>query len=709
MFVHRMHGVAAAALGALALGGCTDPALNTDLRPAGPPEVLAVLVMTDAASQLIEAATYCKSGDELRPTLVGLPDFTTQQVCPESGDPTPVTNAYPDGWYVRIMFDELLDPSFEELTPILDTDTGAETGSYSGSIIAAHPVTVQCRSSVSNQFVNVDYDGYYSPSGNRTTWPVGPSIVIKPNDPTVIATNTECQVTLNNAITDKQGESVPEAQRGPFSFKIAPITVVSMDPPVDDQDYESPIDAVTIYFDNPFVQFNTSVDYTSICPDEDDDGLCDDEKTFSIRDVTHPTQGPGYCDVTSETCGQLSDCLTKTPTGGDTLCGRGFCGVTGGSCNVKADCPDPTEHCGTSYAYDYIAYGDTDAEYGLGPVEPIETNHKYIFQFTPGAVLRDRCGKETTLPTPDIPVDGKQQTASVADDNLYARFITDKFDFNSTTIVTGEVASAMKRLQYNFNNVLQGQDTAASNGNALPESTAIDATSATPAFTITPLPKKLTAACSGTSPCPTADLAANELLIISPNADGQTQLNGQLQMNTEYTATIKKGTMIKDFYGVPYEVKDQDLVVKWKTQPAIVMTGIALRNTGQLFSTGNKGTLTKNEASNTTDIRFSFNASIDPTTFDLSDVKIEPALPGLTIAAPSGCGYFNATSKSTNASGWIGACTMRLRGIVPAGSYKITFLAGAKVKDIFGVDYTHPADTTITVDVAEAPAAVECL
>src|SRR5687767_9578728 len=111
MFVNRTHGVAAAALGALAMGACDDPALNTDLRPEGPPDVLAVLVMTDASTHLLEKATYCKAGDPFTPTIVGLPDFTTTEVCPESGSASPVTTAYPDGWYVRIMFDELLDPS----------------------------------------------------------------------------------------------------------------------------------------------------------------------------------------------------------------------------------------------------------------------------------------------------------------------------------------------------------------------------------------------------------------------------------------------------------------------------------------------------------------------------------------------------------------------------------------------------------------------
>src|SRR3954463_11165322 len=118
MFVDPIRGRAAryvlatAALGgAVALGACTDPEQNTDLRPDGPPEVLAVLVMNDPAGMVVEKATYCQPGDEKRPQRVGLPDFTARDICPAdlSKGVDELTDAYPDGWYVRIMFDELLD------------------------------------------------------------------------------------------------------------------------------------------------------------------------------------------------------------------------------------------------------------------------------------------------------------------------------------------------------------------------------------------------------------------------------------------------------------------------------------------------------------------------------------------------------------------------------------------------------------------------
>jgi len=710
------------------MGACSDPTQDTDLRPEGPPDVLAVLVMTDASSQLAEKATFCKANDKKRPELVGLPDATTSQICPEdfSKGADEVTNAYPDGWYVRVMFDELLDPSIETL---VDTTTGmpcdttdADT-TCSGTIAAAHPVDLQCTSVVSGQPVGVSYDGYYSPGGNAVTWPLGPSLVIKPNDPKAIATNTECTLTLKDNITDKDGNAVRADQRGPFKFKVAPITVIALDPPADDPDYKSPIDANTIYFDNPYVQFNTFVDIDTLCPDAGGDGLCDNEAVFSIQDVAHPTEGPGYCNTTFAPCGSLADCDAAN---GDTVCGRGFCtdaeDPAGGSftpCNKAADCTDPDDACGTTYAYSYLPFGATDAEFGLGPPEPVETEHKYTFQFTAGAKLKDRCGAVTTLPTP------------TADNLMLAHFITNKFDFIKATIANGETASAMKRLQYNWNNVLNGHDTS-SNTTSTKASTELDAAGGTE-FTLSPLPEVLTAACpGGGGACTTAPIALNKLLIISADASGQIQLQGHYKMNTEYTATIKAGAKVLEFYGKSWTTT-ADSVIKWKTAPAIVMSAIGVRPPGLAVSTADKGTVVKPTPTSQLDIRLGFNASIDPTTFDPANIVVEPIMgkdgstpptptlraiataadgptlqPGDSLA--SGCGDFAATLKrGDNRTGYIGACTLRARGLFQAGDYKITFKKDSTVKDIFGTAYTQAADSSITITVKEAPAPVQCL
>jgi hypothetical protein len=278
MFVNRTHGVVAATLGALSFGiaGCDDPAQNTDLRPEGPPDVLAVLVLTDAFDGLYETATYCRPNDEKRPNLVGVVYGSQEEICPANLSQTvdEVTNAYPDGWYVRIMFDELLDPEIETLTEVLDED-GNGTDTYVGSIVDSQPVTLRCES-VSGGMVTVDYDGYYSPSGNRLTWPLGPSLVIKPNDPTLVATSSQCEVTINDNVRDKSGNPVPSDQRGPYRFQIAPIEVLAIEP-ADDPDGKRPVDPFVVY-DGVYVQFNTFVDRTSFC----DEGTGGNECEFSF-------------------------------------------------------------------------------------------------------------------------------------------------------------------------------------------------------------------------------------------------------------------------------------------------------------------------------------------------------------------------------------------------------------------------------------------
>jgi hypothetical protein len=410
MFVNRTHGVVAATLGVLGLVACDDPEQNTSLRPEGPPEVLAVLVLTDAATQLVEKATFCKTGDEKRPSLVGLPDFTTEQVCPAelSEGAEEVVNAYPDGWYVRIMFDELLDPAVEDLIPILDEDTGEPTDTYTGSIAGTHPVTLRCES-MSGGMVEVAYDGYYSPSGNRVTWPVGPSLVIKPNDPTLIATNTACEVTINDIVVDKSGEVVETAQRGPYKFRIAPIQVVSFAPD-DDPDGESPVTGTSIWYDNIYVQFNTTIDQSSLC----DEGAAMDECEFDF------TPQLGYCHQgTTATLRRDGNALIPCHVGGDP------CPTSGDAC--KPDFAVP-------YFYD-LTPDFTDAEIFFGPTPPVKSETAYTFAFKEGSKIKDRCGRETTLGAPG------------SDTGIEIHFTTDEYDFDSANIADGETASPLKKLK----------------------------------------------------------------------------------------------------------------------------------------------------------------------------------------------------------------------------------------------------------------------
>jgi hypothetical protein len=268
-----------ATLTALAIGGCSDPSQRTDLRPEGPPDVLAVMVMDDAANGIAEKATYCRKADDKRPSLVGLPDGSTSQICPLDGSEVKdgVNDAYPQGWYVRIMFDELLDPSIEDLTEIVDAD-GNGTGTYEGSIAASHPVELRC-TGVSGAMVDVPYDGYYSPSGNNVTWPLGPSLVITPNFPATVPTTASCQITINDNVFDKNDHlAVPADERGPFAFEIAPINVAFVSP----GDGES-VDGVDAGID---VLFNTAIDPNSI----------DDTLAWAFDPVADAVYSDGFVD-----------------------------------------------------------------------------------------------------------------------------------------------------------------------------------------------------------------------------------------------------------------------------------------------------------------------------------------------------------------------------------------------------------------------------
>lgn len=250
----------------IAMSACGTPDLNSDLRPDGPPEVLSVLTNTPdnrpgyaGTGSTVEDVTFCKKNDDKRPTQVILIDESAIQYCDD--DPTKdhaeITNALPEAWYARIQFDELLDPSIEDLVANLDAD-GNPDGTYSGTLANTKPVTLQCQSSVGNTgaLVDIPYDGYYSPSGNSISYPVGPSLVIQPADPTLVATGSECQVTLKDNIKDKDGNQVPADQRGPYKFKIGQVEVVAISPADGDS-----IDPMVGGLPNGVdITFNTAID-----------------------------------------------------------------------------------------------------------------------------------------------------------------------------------------------------------------------------------------------------------------------------------------------------------------------------------------------------------------------------------------------------------------------------------------------------------------
>ncbi len=286
MFVHpsrpRTQGAVFSTIALLALGACDDPVNKTDLRPDGAPEVLAVLVNNDPGL-FFETATFCKPNDEKRPGLVaaGL-SFELLQVCDEDlskpagsrvTDPDTmeetfvagtVTDATPLGWYVRIMFDELIDPNVEELIPVLDSETMEPTGVFSGSLINTQPVILRCAPMGSTTFTEVAYDGYYSPSGNNVTWPLGPSLFIRPVDSSSVATSANCTVEVRDTVTDKGGIAVPADQRGPFEFSIAGLEFTGSAPAE-----AAPGEEEVITTDAPVVvSFNAFIDASTLDANE---------------------------------------------------------------------------------------------------------------------------------------------------------------------------------------------------------------------------------------------------------------------------------------------------------------------------------------------------------------------------------------------------------------------------------------------------------
>jgi len=196
--------------------GCTTPTFETDLLPEGPPEVTLISVSSSSAG---EGATYC-----------GAPKRNLF-FCPETGDVDPILDAPPLGLYFRVVFDELLDPSIEEL----DEETGT------GSIENAQPVEINCAGAA------VTYGGFYQPSGSHLTNPPGPALVIEPTG--VIAGGSTCTVQIGDAPKDKSGNGVPVSSQGPFTFSLEPFALVGTNP----QDMTEGLDAdatLAVIFNN---------------------------------------------------------------------------------------------------------------------------------------------------------------------------------------------------------------------------------------------------------------------------------------------------------------------------------------------------------------------------------------------------------------------------------------------------------------------------
>lgn len=233
MLVYRTTVAGAAFAGALLLG-CTPPDQPTDLRTDGPPHVTTVVVMSDlrtsvdpeppTLSRLLETSTFCRANDAKRPGLVGLPDvglagaLNLTQTCPEDLTKTAETQgtaeAAPPTWFIRVVFDMLLDPTVEDLIELKDAK-GNGTGVFQGSFVNTQPVTLKCNGT------DVAYNGYYVPNGNRVSWPLGPGLFVQPLAPAAIPTDAACTIAMRDNVRNKRGDKV--ADDASFPFKIAPM------------------------------------------------------------------------------------------------------------------------------------------------------------------------------------------------------------------------------------------------------------------------------------------------------------------------------------------------------------------------------------------------------------------------------------------------------------------------------------------------------
>jgi hypothetical protein len=246
MLVYRSTVAAAAiSIGAL-LVACEAPDQPTDLRKEGPPNVTSVTVMSDlSAARIVETATFCRLNDEKRPGLVGLPNFTTEQVCPddlsEPAEQEGTAEGAPPLWFVRVVFDMLLDPTIEDLIPV---DPSNPNSPLRGTLRDTQPVTLRCNN------VDVPYDGYYLPNGNRVSWPLGPDLFIQPVLATSVPTGATCEVAVKDMVVNKAGQAIPAGEKKTFTFKIGPMLLRSTTPAATaaglnnggfEQDFETPL------------------------------------------------------------------------------------------------------------------------------------------------------------------------------------------------------------------------------------------------------------------------------------------------------------------------------------------------------------------------------------------------------------------------------------------------------------------------------------
>ena len=257
--ISRKSCLLAAGFGIL-LMACEDDPVRSDLNSEGPPRVVTITAVTetelddgDPAKFLPEEAFFCSTSAD---------DKVNRKYCavgstPRTIDDVPPFRSIPDQtdvllptdppehvlwgtspWYIRVVFNELLDPDrAEELLPCIDaTHDGScedEDALFRnikddfgnpilfGSLKKTNPVTLLCNGA------EISYDGWYDPSGNHLSDPPGPALIIVALQ--YQGTVTNCELGMNAGVLfDKDNN--PLSPIDPILFSTASLKLRSTSP-----------------------------------------------------------------------------------------------------------------------------------------------------------------------------------------------------------------------------------------------------------------------------------------------------------------------------------------------------------------------------------------------------------------------------------------------------------------------------------------------
>jgi TonB family protein len=164
-----------------------------------------------------------------------------------------------------------------------------------------------------------------------------------------------------------------------------------------------------------------------------------------------------------------------------------------------------------------------------------------------------------------------------------------------------------------------------------------------------------------------------------------------IRINYKYEFVLKAGATIEDRRGAVF-TNPMDRVVKFKTAPIAVTAN----------SPASGDVIEKADPTEETEIFFTFNQSMDLTTWGMDDIEF--------VGTPTTLTFDKVTATDCTATG--SSCRLAIYGVFAPGNYKITLKSGAMFKDVLGNDYVHAMDRVIQFTVEDAPPAppdIPCL